>query len=93
MKIYNSIEETESIINPVLTTGTFDGVHLGHQQILSRIKEVAKRMDGESVLLTFNPHPRMVLFPDDNDLKLLNTQEEKLELLESAGINHVIINN
>ena len=91
VKIYNAIEEIGPIRNPVLTTGTFDGVHKGHQKILSRIKEGAKKINGESILLTFHPHPRMVLFPEDNDLMLLNSQKEKLELLEAAGIDHVII--
>lgn len=77
--------------NPVVTTGTFDGVHLGHQKIISRLKETAKEENGETVLITFFPHPRMVLFPDDNDLKLINTQEEKIELLEQYGIGHLII--
>ena len=91
MKIYNAIEEIGPIKNPVLTTGTFDGVHKGHQKILSRIQEGARKINGESILLTFHPHPRMVLFPEDNDLRLLNSQKEKLELLEKAGIDHVII--
>ena len=91
VKIYNAIEEIGPIRNPVLTTGTFDGVHKGHQKILSRIKEGANKINGESVLLTFHPHPRLVLFPEDNDLMLLNSQKEKLELLEEAGIDHVII--
>jgi riboflavin kinase/FMN adenylyltransferase len=74
-----------------VTTGTFDGVHLGHQKIIARLKDVAREEAGETVLLTFYPHPRMVLFPDDNDLKLINTQEEKIELLEQYGIDHLII--
>jgi len=91
VKIYNSIEEFGKIDVPVLTTGTFDGVHLGHQKILRRIKETALKHNGQTVLLTFFPHPRMVLFPEDNDLKLLNTQKEKVELLEQAGIEHLIV--
>ncbi len=91
MKVYNSIEEFKNVTNPVVTTGTFDGVHLGHQKIISRLKDVAKNEQGETVLLTFYPHPRMVLFPDDNELKLLNTQPEKIELLEKYGVEHLII--
>ncbi len=75
----------------MVTTGMFDGVHLGHQKIITRLKEVAKEQDGETVVLTFYPHPRMVLFPEDNELKLLNTQKEKIELLETYGIDHLII--
>jgi len=91
MRVYNSIEDFKNVKNPVVTTGTFDGVHLGHQKIISRLKEVAKQHNGETVLLTFYPHPRMVLFPDDNELKLLNTQQEKIELLRKYGIDHLII--
>lgn len=75
----------------MVTTGTFDGVHLGHRRILERLKEIARNEGGETVVLTFSPHPRLVLFPDDNDLKLLNTQEEKITLLETCGIDHLII--
>lgn len=91
MKVYTNIEDFEGIKNPVVTTGTFDGVHLGHQKIISRLKEAAKEQDGETVLLTFYPHPRMVLFPEDNELKLLNTQQEKIELLRQYGVDHLII--
>lgn len=91
MKVYTQIEDFRNIKNPVVTTGTFDGVHLGHQKIISRLIDVAKEEQGETVLLTFYPHPRMVLFPDDNELKLLNTQQEKIRLLENYGIDHLII--
>lgn len=91
MKVYTDIIDFKNVKNPVVTTGTFDGVHLGHQKIISRLKEAAREENGETVLLTFYPHPRMVLFPDDNDLKLINTQEEKIELLEQYGIDHLII--
>lgn len=91
MKVYTNIEDFKNVKNPVVTTGTFDGVHLGHQKIISRLQEVAKKYAGETVLLTFYPHPRMVLFPDDNELKLLNTQQEKIELLKKYGIDHLII--
>ena len=91
MKVYTNIEDFKNVNNPVVTTGTFDGVHLGHQKIISRLKDIAKGNKGETVLLTFYPHPRMVLFPEDNELKLLNTQEEKIELLEKYGVDHLII--
>jgi len=91
VKIYKSIEEFKNVENPVVTTGTFDGVHLGHRTILNRLKEIAVKSKGGIVLLTFFPHPRMVLYPDDDDLKLLNTQDEKIKLLEKAGIDHLII--
>lgn len=90
MKIYKGIENFKRLQNAVVTTGTFDGVHVGHRIILNRLIELAKKVDGESVLLTFYPHPRMVLQPDTN-IKLLNTIEEKTSLLEDAGIDHLII--
>lgn len=91
MKVYTNIDDFKDVKNPIVTTGTFDGVHLGHQKIISRLKDVAKEEDGSTVLLTFSPHPRMVLFPDDNELKLLNTLSEKIELLEKYGVDHLIV--
>lgn len=73
-----------------MTTGTFDGVHIGHRAILNRLVEIAKSTGGESVLFTFDPHPRMVLFPEDHGLQLLNSREEKVKLLREVGIDHVI---
>lgn len=90
MKVYQGIDHFEKIQNAVVTAGTFDGVHIGHRTILNRLKEIANREDGESVLLTFFPHPRMVL-QSDSDMKLINTIEEKTKLLEEAGIDHLII--
>ena len=84
-----------SYFNPqkkvILTQGTFDGVHFGHRRILSHVVSEAKRCDGVSVLLTFYPHPRLVLHPDDNDLKLLTTIEEKVSLVSSLGIDYLVI--
>jgi riboflavin kinase/FMN adenylyltransferase len=77
-------------VNVVLTVGTFDGVHIGHQKIIERIKAIAERLNGETALLTFYPHPRKVLF-EDSDLKLIHTQEEKEQRLEKAGIDHLIV--
>ncbi|MGZ5282409.1 MAG: bifunctional riboflavin kinase/FAD synthetase [Bacteroidia bacterium] len=91
MRIFNSIEEVPEFKETVLTLGTFDGVHLGHQKIIKRLSQVADEKGGESVLLTFWPHPRMVLQGDDNSLKLLNTIEEKTRLLEKAGLQNLII--
>lgn len=90
MKVYYSIDDFQKLDKAVVTTGTFDGVHLGHRKILSQLNSVAKNIDGESVLLTFFPHPRMVLQPD-LDIKLINSQEEKINLLKSTGLDHLII--
>ena len=91
MKIYSSIEAFTAVDRPIVTTGTFDGVHFGHRKIIKRLRQLAHDSAGETVLLTFFPHPRMVLFPDDHGLSLLNTMEEKEALLEEAGIQHLII--
>lgn len=91
MKIYSSIEAFQNVKRPIVTTGTFDGVHFGHRKIIDRLKAVAEKCDGETVLMTFSPHPRMVLFPDDHGLKLLNSLDEKAERLEKAGIQHLIV--
>jgi riboflavin kinase / FMN adenylyltransferase len=93
MKIFRSFEEASVIINPVVTTGSFDGVHIGHKTILKRLQLLAEKHSGESVLITFHPHPRQVLYPDTSgkNLKLINSQVEKLELLRKAGLNNVII--
>lgn len=75
----------------MVTIGTFDGVHLGHRSIIQQLKQLAEAVDGETVLLTFYPHPRMVLHPDDHNIQLLNTPEEKAELLREAGIEHLVV--
>lgn len=91
MNVYRHIDEFSSKRNVVLTTGIFDGVHLGHKKIIDQVVQMAQKINGESVLLTFFPHPRMVLYPESNDLKLLNTIDERLDLLRQTGIDHLII--
>jgi riboflavin kinase/FMN adenylyltransferase len=91
MRIFNSTDQLPEFTNTVFTQGTFDGVHLGHQKILKRLKDESIKAGGESVLLTFWPHPRLFLFPDDNQLKLLQTLDEKLEQLEKAGVDNVVV--
>lgn len=91
MNVYYSIDNFPGTANAVVTIGTFDGVHIGHQQIIRNLRKLAVETHGETVLLTFFPHPRMVLQPDDNDLKLITTMLEREELLRSFGIDHLII--
>lgn len=90
VKVYYNLSEFVQPSNPVVTIGTFDGVHLGHQTILKRLVTEANAVQGESVLLTFYPHPRMVLFPERKQL-LLSTLEEKIDLLRQQGLDHLII--
>ncbi|EAZ82894.1 bifunctional riboflavin kinase/FAD synthetase [Algoriphagus machipongonensis] len=90
MKIYEGLSDIPQIPNPVVTSGTFDGVHMGHQKILKRIREIARKIQGETVLITFWPHPRLVLYPEEHNLRLLSTFEEKTKLLRSFGIDHLV---
>ena len=90
MKIINGIEEISKSERLVLTMGMFDGVHKGHQTIIEKLNEIACIENGNSALLTFYPHPRMVLQPD-SDFKLLTTLEEKIELLKDYGLDYLII--
>ncbi len=90
MNIYHGIEDFHPLPYAVVTSGTFDGVHMGHQQILRRLRESADKNGGETVLITYWPHPRLVLFPDQTELKLLNTFEEKAELLREQGVDHLL---
>jgi riboflavin kinase/FMN adenylyltransferase len=90
MKIYHGIDDFVRLNYAVVTSGTFDGVHVGHQTILSRLRETAAKNGGETVVITFWPHPRLVLHPEDTSLKLLNTFEEKAALLKAQGIHHLV---
>lgn len=89
MRIYYDLDDFNPVRNAVVTSGTFDGVHVGHQKILSRLHEIAERTNGETVVITFWPHPRLVLNPDA-DIKLLNTFEEKAELIKEQGVHHLL---
>lgn len=90
MKIHRNLNSFQAQ-NPVLTIGTFDGVHLGHRKIIGRLHDLAKTINGESVIFTFDPHPRKVVAPGETTLRLLTTLEEKIVLFEQSGIDHLII--
>ncbi len=90
MKIYRNINNFNAK-NPVVTIGTFDGVHLGHIRIFDQLKEKAKQTGGETVVVTFWPHPRFVLGKDADNIKMINTLDEKIKLIGEQGINHLII--
>tara|TARA_B110000027_G_scaffold52870_1_gene57621 strand:- start:480 stop:1418 length:939 start_codon:yes stop_codon:yes gene_type:complete len=90
MKVHYNIESYKNIKNPIVTVGTFDGVHFGHQKIIQRLKKIAEKNKGESVLLTFDPHPRKVLFNDQN-LKLIHSLKEKIDILENLGLDHLVV--
>lgn len=93
MQIFHDISQLASALPGacVASTGTFDGVHLGHKKILTALVEAGKKRNLPSLLVTFWPHPRLVLFPEDPQLKLLSTQEEKYELLGEIGIDYLLV--
>ena len=91
MKIHTQIDQLPTFRNAVLTIGSFDGVHKGHQFILKKIKDLAQQINGESVVITFYPHPRQVLDGADQTFRLLSTIEEKQSLIEKVGIDHLVI--
>lgn len=92
MIVHRGIDSLSPLPYAVVTSGTFDGVHLGHQKILQRLNEVARsHPDGQSVVMTFWPHPRTVVSNDSQDLRLLSSLDEKITLLEQAGVDHLIV--
>lgn len=91
MIVHRGLDDLQPLPNAVVTSGTFDGVHRGHQTILARLTEIAKDSNGQSVLTTYWPHPRTVVSNDSQDLKLLTTLDEKVELLDQAGVDHLVI--
>ncbi|MFO7924801.1 MAG: bifunctional riboflavin kinase/FMN adenylyltransferase [Bacteroidales bacterium] len=95
MQVHYGLDKEFDIRNPVITTGSFDGVHIGHKTILNRLRRLAKEVDGESVLITFHPHPRKILYPQTSgrDLKLINSQSEKIKLLKTTRLDHLIVVN
>lgn len=90
MKVYRGLKDFKIPTNSVVTTGTFDGVHKGHKTIVNRLKKIANEAKGETVLITFHPHPRIVL-QKNPDLKLLSTIDERIALIEATGIDHLVI--
>jgi riboflavin kinase/FMN adenylyltransferase len=93
MQVYKKLEDFKKLPHAVVTQGTFDGVHAGHKKILRTLIQRADEQQGESVVLTFFPHPRMILFPDDPEIRLINTLGENIKCLEKEGIGHLVILN
>lgn len=91
MKVFNNIAQVRNIPNAVVTIGTFDGVHIGHQAIFKKMKELAQSVDGQTVVVTFSPHPRQVLNIDSSNLRFICTEKEKLKRFEQFGIDNVVV--
>jgi riboflavin kinase/FMN adenylyltransferase len=91
MKVYRDLNNLPQFRNAVITIGSFDGVHYGHQKIIKKVKDLAIATGGESVAITFHPHPRQIVYPKDDSLKLITTTEEKVALLEKSGLDHLVI--
>lgn len=91
MRVFEGFDNLPYLQNPVVTVGSYDGVHAGHRKLLDKIAEIARRTDGESVVVTFSPHPREVLADGDRPVGLLTTLLEKTLLLERAGVDNLII--
>jgi len=91
MKVYQDITKLPKFKNSVLTIGSFDGVHMGHRKIIERGKILASEVDGDLVIVTFHPHPRSIIYPKDDTLRLLSTLEEKIQLFESIGVKHLVV--
>ncbi|MCF8405753.1 MAG: bifunctional riboflavin kinase/FAD synthetase [Bacteroidales bacterium] len=91
MKTYQSVSGFKGSRYPVVTVGTFDGLHVGHQKIIQRMKDIAMENGGETILVTFDPHPRQVLNSNPIEIRFINTRSRKLKLLEQFGIDHIIV--
>ncbi|WP_343701657.1 bifunctional riboflavin kinase/FAD synthetase [Chitinophaga sp.] len=91
MQVHRDLQQLPVFRNAVITIGTFDGVHTGHQYILQQLQEAAAACNGETVIITFDPHPREVLAPHNQPVHLLTTLEEKIMLLEKQGIHHLVV--
>ncbi len=91
MQIHRDLNQLPVFRNAVITIGTFDGVHLGHRQIIESLKEEAEKAGGESVIITFHPHPRKIVSSVITGIRLINTLAERIELLDKTGIDHLVI--
>jgi riboflavin kinase/FMN adenylyltransferase len=91
MRVFRDLISLPVFKNTIVTIGSFDGVHEGHLHILTQVREYANAMKSESIVITFDPHPRTVLQPDDTTFKLITTTEEKIKLIAAQGIDNVIV--
>jgi riboflavin kinase/FMN adenylyltransferase len=93
IQVHYDLAQLPKFKNAVITVGTFDGVHLGHQQIIQLLKQEAAEIEGETVIITFHPHPRKVVTSGKSEIRILNTLQEKIDLLDKKGIEHLVVIN
>ena len=91
MKVHYHLNQLPPFLNGVITTGAFDGVHKGHQQIIARMQEIAGEIGGETIIITFHPHPRKITSSIPGEIKQLTCLNERISLLEKAGIDHLVV--
>jgi riboflavin kinase/FMN adenylyltransferase len=91
IQVHKNLNDLPKFKNAVVTIGTFDGVHLGHQQIINQLNNEAASINGETVIITFHPHPRKIVSGGTSDVKILTTLEEKIELLNKHGVQHLVV--
>lgn len=91
MKVFNDLNNLPHFKKAVVTIGSFDGVHRGHQKIIEKLNDLARTIGGESIIITFHPHPRLVVYPDEKSLQLITTIEEKIQLFETYGVGNVVV--
>lgn len=91
MEVYKNITSLPPFKNAVITIGTFDGVHMGHKQIITQLLKEAKEVAGTAIVITFHPHPKQVVTSTKKSISILNNQEEKYQLLHEAGIEHIVV--
>src|SRR5690606_6015814 len=91
MNIFRGLTALPEFTRSVITIGSFDGVHAGHQKILKRVQQLAESIDGTDIVITFHPHPREIVYPKDGDLRLLTTLDEKLEYFRRSGVSNVVV--
>jgi riboflavin kinase / FMN adenylyltransferase len=91
MKVHQELRTLPAFSKPVVTIGSYDGVHVGHRQIIEQLVRQAKASGGDSIVITFEPHPRLVINPSDSNLRLLNSLQEKILLLSELGLDHLVV--
>src|SRR6185436_7720085 len=91
MNIFRGLSALPEFKNSVITIGSYDGVHLGHQKLLKRVQQLAEEINGVDIVITFHPHPREFVFPKDDDLQIITTLNEKLEYFRRYGVSNVVI--